>query len=81
MTCDTPFRCPETPHSDVLDQNTAPATLPPLQRITAGQRPFPWVTGKRPFGCSSAARKQNFCKHSVVLRRVNGQVAVPAGGH
>jgi hypothetical protein len=25
-TCDTPFRCRETPHSDVLNQNTAPAT-------------------------------------------------------
>ena len=25
-TCDTPFRCRETPHSDVLNQHTAPAT-------------------------------------------------------
>ncbi len=28
MTCDTPFRCRETPHSDVLSQDTAERTLP-----------------------------------------------------
>ena len=36
MTCDTPFRCRETPHSDVLNQNTAPATNVMSQDIGMG---------------------------------------------
>jgi hypothetical protein len=46
MTCDTLFRCRETPHSDVLNQNTAPATKRKVQvrgRFCEQQR--------RPFGC------------------------------
>lgn len=39
MTCDTLFRCRETPHSDVLNQHTAPATSELVLNAPAG----PWA--------------------------------------